>query len=447
MAEEHHKIKAYPKQQAFITDDARAVSFTAGVGAGKTFAGATRLLLKSQPNCTYMIAVPTFNQLDRATLPAFKEVCDQFGLWTKDSYREVKRTVSLDNGAHYLLSSCDHPETLRGPTISGAWCDELQDTKEEAYFNILARLRQHGKRGWIQSTFTPGSPDHWTSKRFIKNCTIPTTMKIDTSFGPATIKYFRNQDGSTSFFRASTKENTFLEPAYYQGLLADYASSPMRIRRELEGECIYLKGAEWEPEYFDNVMFNEWPTLSRDGIKVIALDSSLGKEGKGEDYAAYIKCQWQDGLLYVDADMKPRQASSTICQTGVELYKDWKPHYFVVEEEMGMNLLIAELHRIADEQNLVMAITPMGSDHINKEVRIRRLTPYVSRKLFRFKSNSPGAKMLMDQMLAFPLAEHDDGPDCLEYAIRMLVKATTGQVCLPRQVLYTPLGNVFGTSA
>ena len=238
------------------------------------------------------------------------------------------------------------------------------------------------------------------------------------------------------------KENIYLDPAFYEGLRRAYAASPLRIERELEGRCVYLEGTEWLPEYFEECMFDEWPDPSRGGIRVLALDSSKGKGGKTGDYSAFVKVLWVDGLLYVDADMRNDRDASVISSTGVELFCDWQPHYFVVEEEMGQDLLIADMHRIADERGILMPITPMGTDKINKEVRIRRLTPYVSHRQFRFKSNSPGMKIGLEQMRGFPLAEHDDFEDALEYSIRLLVKATTGQVLPPRSCTYTPMGSV-----
>jgi hypothetical protein len=37
----------------------------------------------------------------------------------------------------------------------------------------------------------------------------------------------------------------------------------------------------------------------------------------------------------------------------------------------------------------------------------------------RFKSHSRGTQRLVDQLHAFPLADHDDGPDALEMAVRL----------------------------
>ena len=52
-------------------------------------------------------------------------------------------------------------------------------------------------------------------------------------------------------------------------------------------------------------------------------------------------------------------------------------------------------------------------------MRIRRLTPYLAQGRVRFKGDSPGARLLVEQLRDFPLADHDDGPDALEMAVRL----------------------------
>src|ERR1017187_7397458 len=167
---EAKKVRVYPKQHAFITCNTPSRAFTGGVGSGKSFAGAVNLLLHSEPDCTYMVVAPTYKVLDRSTFLSFQQAAEDFGLWEKHCYKEVKREANLKNGSKYLFCSADDPQSLRGTNARAVWADEMQDAKEEAFTILLGRLRQHGKRGWVQATFTPGSPDHWTSTRFIKNC-------------------------------------------------------------------------------------------------------------------------------------------------------------------------------------------------------------------------------------------------------------------------------------
>ena len=59
------------------------------------------------------------------------------------------------------------------------------------------------------------------------------------------------------------------------------------------------------------------------------------------------------------------------------------------------------------------------NNQVNKLVRIRRLTPYLSNRQLRFKGGSPGARLLVEQLRDFPNGDHDDGPDALEMAVRL----------------------------
>jgi predicted phage terminase large subunit-like protein len=64
---------------------------------------------------------------------------------------------------------------------------------------------------------------------------------------------------------------------------------------------------------------------------------------------------------------------------------------------------------------------------VNKLVRIRRLGPYLGQGTIRFKAGSPGTKLLVDQLRDFPTADHDDGPDSLEMALRVMIEQFNGR--------------------
>lgn len=406
------RLPMYAKQRDFLLCDKPMKTFRGGRGSGKSLIGALDIITRSRSGGVYVVIAPTYGVLSDATRRSFEEVARKLSLWDeKKAWEQPRPRCILRNGAEFLFRSADDPEKLRGGDKAGAWLDELQDSDEEAFRIIEPSLRQWGQRGFITGTMTPGSPDHWTSKELINS---------------------GNPD--LAVFAASLKENIFIGPEVYEGLLRSWAASPLRIRRELEGECLYLEGAEWDPQYFEDCWFDEWPSPEEGGVKVLSLDSSLGKDSKPGhgDYAAYVQTLFLNGVFYVDADLRQGQDGSVIAQSGVELYSRWLPHYFVVEEEMGMHMLIREMHRLANERKIVMAITPMDTEKLNKIVRIRaRLTPYVSRRMFRFKRNSPGVKLMLEQFQAFPRGQHDDAIDSLEYGIRCIEKAMTGKVTRP----------------
>jgi hypothetical protein len=55
----------------------------------------------------------------------------------------------------------------------------------------------------------------------------------------------------------------------------------------------------------------------------------------------------------------------------------------------------------------------------------------------RFKSRSPGTALLVQQLQDFPLGDHDDGPDALEQALRLLIELWNGrhQPRLPQRLI------------
>jgi hypothetical protein len=57
---------------------------------------------------------------------------------------------------------------------------------------------------------------------------------------------------------------------------------------------------------------------------------------------------------------------------------------------------------------------------VKKTLRIKRLGGWLRKNQIRFRPNRPGVQLLLQQMRGFPVADHDDGPDALEMAIRRL---------------------------
>lgn len=86
----------------------------------------------------------------------------------------------------------------------------------------------------------------------------------------------------------------------------------------------------------------------------------------------------------------------------------------------------ADFDRVSRGRGLV--VPTFGIDNrVNKEVRIRRLGPYLHQHSFRFRGGSKGAKLLVQQLRDFPAGAHDDGPDALEMALRTLIDLWNGR--------------------
>jgi predicted phage terminase large subunit-like protein len=201
----------------------------------------------------------------------------------------------------------------------------------------------------------------------------------------------------------------------------------MRIRAEIghqhfEGEKqsnpINPETCEWPSEYFtgDDIWFDNWPKNL--AIKTMALDPSKGKDAKRSDYSAIVKLGVSpQGIWYVDANIKRRSTDIVTADTVTET-RAFAPEKLGIEINQFQSLLAEE---ITDEFsiNQVNCEIVELDNRANKRLRIRRISPLLARRRFRFKKKSPGVSLLLQQLRDFPNGDFDDGPDALEMATRL----------------------------
>ncbi len=104
---------------------------------------------------------------------------------------------------------------------------------------------------------------------------------------------------------------------------------------------------------------------------------------------------------------------------GVSLCERHRVTAFGVEANQYQELLAGEFQAEFERRGKRQAAPFAIHNHINKQIRIRRLGPYLSQRKLRFLSSSPSTQLLVDQLRDFPLGTHDDGPDALEMALRL----------------------------
>jgi len=175
---------------------------------------------------------------------------------------------------------------------------------------------------------------------------------------------------------------------------------------------------EWAPNNFegDDIYFDEWPEDTI--VKVMALDPSKGKKDKSGDYQAHIQLAVDSkGILYVDADLK-HQPIKEMVAAYVETGRLFRPDVAVCEMEQFQELLLPEIEEAAASNKLLMPIEGIDTGKVPKDMRIRRLSPYITRRRIKYRRRSTGVQTLLRHMQDFPNGDHDDGPDALEMAVR-----------------------------
>ncbi len=179
-------------------------------------------------------------------------------------------------------------------------------------------------------------------------------------------------------------------------------------------------GSEWPASYFGPWIWcddEDWPVTF--DWSVVAVDPSKGKSDKHGDYSAIVFVGVKNRALYVDADLE-RRPPHKIVRDAMEMCVKYGPGCLKVESNQFQELMIDFFQ---DEwasryPNWQLPVEPVENTE-NKIVRIRRLGRYIVNRDLRFKKSSPGCHILVDQLMDFPNAEHDDGPDALEMAVRL----------------------------
>ena len=220
-------VELYEQQFDFVTALEHYVAFVGGIGSGKTVSGCARGLAASfgnigetrvrTPNLG-IITAPTYTMLQDITVRTFLDIA---GGLVKD-YNKNEHRALMRNGSEVLFRSTEHPDRLRGPSVTWWYGDEAALYQPKVWPIMIGRTRQYGQHGWAWLGTTPKGRDYiW--QRFVQ----------------AQRKNYR-------LIRARTWDNPFNHPDYVAGLLEEYSGD--FARQELEGEFVAFEGLIY-PEF------------------------------------------------------------------------------------------------------------------------------------------------------------------------------------------------------
>lgn len=213
--------------------------------------------------------------------------------------------------------------------------------------------------------------------------------------------------------------------------LGPYYWSALYQQRPLSHE-----DAEWPAELFDGILIDdhEWPASFE--ISCLALDPAQGK--KGGDYAAIIFLGLAQGKLYVDADLT-RTPASGLVQRLAAIAERTQPDAVGVETDMWQELLLTEFTRYCAANAVPpYPVYPLPTKGVPKETRIRRLGGWLQQRRIKVRRSRSGT-LLVEQLRDFPLADHDDGPDCCEMGLRLLNSIVADQITREQDGILVPI--------
>ena len=198
------------------------------------------------------------------------------------------------------------------------------------------------------------------------------------------------------------------------------------FEREKQNSPVNPDLCEWPEAYFDEtIWFDTWPANL--AVKTMALDPSKGGDARRGDYSAIVMLGVdRHGRLFVEADLA-RRPTPQIVADAVERFRRFQPDVFGVESNQFQDLLADQFEMEFRRQGILGARPVPIENRANKQVRIRRLGPYLASRRVCFKSDSPDTRRLVEQLQEFPIGDHDDGPDALEMALRLAAGVMQGR--------------------
>lgn len=196
---------------------------------------------------------------------------------------------------------------------------------------------------------------------------------------------------------------------------------PSAFATEYQGDPAAPDGAEWPAAYFDRpgLWFDRWPDDLV--LRVQSLDPSKGSADRPGDWQAHVLLGlsrngdlWAEGVLA--REPVPDMVSRALDLPAASRFGPVDA--LAVEDNDGLGLLV---EAFKDECRRRGRAVPLAGvrQTANKVARVRRLGTYFGRGQVRFR-DTPGTRLLVEQLREFPLGSADDGPDALELAARRL---------------------------
>ena len=178
-------------------------------------------------------------------------------------------------------------------------------------------------------------------------------------------------------------------------------------------------GTEWAPEYFGKDIWcteEDWPAHFE--VSGIGVDPSKGAKDKQGDYCGIVFVGRYNGVLYVDANGERRNAKDIV--RAVRQFADaHKPDAVGFETDQFQQLIADQMQADAPDMLKRWTVSANAYRRRAEAGSDRGFSPSFPHRRFKFRV-TPGCRLLVDQLMDFPPADHDNGPDALEQAFRVL---------------------------
>lgn len=287
----------------------RIVLINTGRQAGKSHYGARWLIAQTMnPQDTNKLAAavaPTY-RMARVLQRKIEEVLKlDPALWKKIVHRKQPiPTYQFPNGWLIEVHSSDDPDSLRGPTFSAVWYDEVAKGTEESFDILMPTLI--AQRGRFLGTTTPRGKQNWIfNKLYLKSCPPGHPDHNPEAYNAA----------YATILGSSWDNVDNLSSEAIEQLEDQYGKESAFGRQEIAGEFVSYEGLVYAWDEVDYIPVSGIPKIEECSQVVGGIDF-----GWTDPAAAYV-LGYKDGVWYVydgvyESRLEPNEFAVQIADLG-----------------------------------------------------------------------------------------------------------------------------------
>lgn len=181
----------------------------------------------------------------------------------------------------------------------------------------------------------------------------------------------------------------------------------------------------------DRLFKEEWFEYDSDDINVDDMSIFMGVDpalGGGDFSAIVVIAVGNDGIIHVIDTYAEHVTPDAFMEKIIAKHIRYKPKRIAFEDVLFQQVMKDYLIKKAAYYGQYLPIKGVRPGRMSKEARISKLSPLIENRLIRFKRNQ---NLLIEQLVAFPVGEHDDLCDALYYAIEVMQTIDTRPFVFP----------------
>lgn len=202
---------------------------------------------------------------------------------------------------------------------------------------------------------------------------------------------------------------------YYSLMLQRIADGPAAFSSEKQNEPLSDDERRFQPEWIQYFEMEE--IIGQNLHTVLMIDPSMGKKNLSADYSAIVVVALSpNGTIYVLAASIEKRHPDLITKDAIDLALRFDVKQIGIEQVAFQELYKDDFVKEMALQEI--SIPVKGVKQVSDKIlRIQSLQPDIKNGRVKFRRDQ---QKLIDQLVNFPSADHDDGPDALEGAIGLL---------------------------